>query len=130
MHNVNSIIIELKEAFKNHEIKLNVLDKEWYDLNIKTGINSTGFCFYASEVIYKLCGGKKYWILKRIPKEVFPEGPHYFLFNKITKEILDVTEDQYTKRDIKIPYDKGIGRGIQNTSKKAKKLAEYIGHYI
>ena len=128
--NLKELISKLKKSFKSKITKEQVLDPEWLEINIKNKIDSTGFCFYASEVIYRLTGGKNVWLIKKIAKEVFPEGPHYFLQNKETKEILDITADQFTKLGINIPYEKGKGRGLQNISKSARKLANTIGHEL
>ena len=128
--NLEEIINKLLDSFKSLEVKEQVLDKEWFDKNLESNIDSTGFCFYASEVIYRLFNGKERWTIKRISKEDFDEGPHYFLYDKLNNKILDITSDQYTKLDIKIPYEKGKGRGLQNISKKAKILANSIGYNL
>lgn len=123
--NLNDIIDKLQIAFKNDEVKKQILDTYWLNMNIQTGINSTGFCFSASEVIYRLCGGKENWIMKSIidPRD-WNNGTHYFLVNKQSQEILDVTSEQYTLRGIEIPYHLGKGKGLRNVSKKARLLAE------
>ena len=43
-------------------------------------------------------------------------GTHYFLVNKHSQEILDVTSEQYTLRGIEIPYHLGKGKGLRNQS--------------
>jgi len=126
---LKNICDKLLEAFKSEEVKKEVLDDNWYIVNKQKQIDSAGFCFYASEVIYRLTGGKDNWYIKKISKEDWELGPHYFLQNKHTNEILDITYDQYGK-DIKIPYELGKGRGLQQVSIKAKKLANYIGEII
>jgi hypothetical protein len=122
-----SVIDDLKNAFKDDDVKLQVLDDIWLEKSKETKIDETGFCFYASEVIYRLFGGKDFWTLKRISKEDFDDGPHYFLFNKENNTILDITSKQYSEFGIEIPYEKGKGRGLQNISKKSKILANSIG---
>jgi hypothetical protein len=62
------IFTKLRKAFEDDEIKRNVLTPEYYEENIKSGIHSTGFCYYASEVIYRLKGGKENWFFKMIMK--------------------------------------------------------------
>ena len=127
---ISKIISDLLVSFKNETIKRDVLDDEWYVVNKQNNVDSAGFCFYASEVIYRLTGGKDNWIIKRISEEDFREGPHYYLMSKIDNSILDITSDQYTKFGIEIPYEKGKGRGLQRVSIKARKLANYIGKII
>lgn len=124
----DNLILRLRESFKKEEVKKNVLDNVWYTKNKEKGIDSTGFCFYASEVVYRLTGGKSRWILKRISKDNWIFGPHYFLFDKITEQILDITADQYGVE--KIPYEKAKGRGLQRKSKKATLLALFVGENL
>lgn len=38
---IQEIIDNLREAFKDPEVKKNVLDQDWYDKNIKSGLDST-----------------------------------------------------------------------------------------
>lgn len=56
MEDYKTIIDKLKAAFKDPEVKKNVLDSDWYEKNIKSGLDSTGFCFYATETLYRLTG--------------------------------------------------------------------------
>jgi hypothetical protein len=119
------IVEKLKNSFRDKNIKKEVLDYNYYKDNLETGIDSFGFCYYACEVIYKLTGGKEKWKLICIRKSDWKEGgPHIFLKDRKTGEILDITSEQYTLRKIEIPYDLGKGFGLRNVSKKAKKLAK------
>jgi hypothetical protein len=120
------LVNKIKSLFENEEVKLLVLDDVWLDKNHGSGIHSTGFCFSSCEVIYRLTGGKNRWFIKSIDKSVWDEGTHYFLQDKLTSEILDITSNQYTDRGIEIPYTLGRAKGLRNTSKKAKKLATFL----
>ncbi|MFT6638808.1 MAG: hypothetical protein ACJAYP_001394 [Flavobacterium sp.] len=122
---IEEIIKKLKVAFEKTEVKEQVLDAYWLQLNLNSGIHTTGFCFSASEIIYRLTGGKEKWLIKSIndPKD-WNNGTHYFLQDKETEEVLDITSSQYTERGIVIPYEKGKARGLQRVSIKAKKLIE------
>lgn len=53
MEQVDEIIEKLKLAFVKDDVKKEVFDSEWYEKNIATGIDSTGFCYAACEVIYR-----------------------------------------------------------------------------
>ncbi|MBA0883041.1 hypothetical protein [Flavobacterium undicola] len=125
---LEKIILKLEDAFLNTEVKQQVLDSYWLEQNIQNGIHTTGFCFTASEVIYRLTGGKDNWFIKSIndPRD-WNHGTHYFLQNKTSGHILDITSDQYTSRGITIPYELGKARGLQNVSRKAKDLAMLSG---
>lgn len=123
------VIEKLKLAFKDKAIKKAVLKKEWYELNIKNGVDSTGFCYVASEIIYHLFGGKDVWKKCSIFKSKWEHGSHVYLENKETGDILDITDDQFIDMDIHIPYDLGVGGGFmtKDMSKASKILFELSG---
>ena len=126
---LNEIIQRLKKSFEDDSIKRAVLDSDWYEKNINSGIHSTGFCYAASEVIYRLTGGKDKWKKIAISKDKWELGGHCFLENKESGEILDITSDQYALRNIIIPYDKGKAGGFRTKDfgVKANKLAKMTG---
>lgn len=123
------IIDQLRKSFAVNEIKEQIVDSNWLTINKKTGINSTWFCFAASEVIYRLTGGSNIWTVKRLANidNHWDGGTHYFLERKSNKEILDITSDQYTKKGIIIPYELAKGTGLRYISKKARLLAKLSG---
>lgn len=126
---LNEIIIKLKRAFERDDVKQAVLRPEWYEKNIKNGIHSTGFCYAASEVIYRLTGGKEKWKKVAISENNWKDGGHCFLENKETGEKLDITDDQYKIQNIDIPYSKGRAGGFRTKDfgKNARLLAEMAG---
>jgi hypothetical protein len=63
---IDEIVKRLKIAFKDDAIKKQVLEPEWLQLNKERGINSTGFCFSASEVLYRLTGGSDIWMVNSL----------------------------------------------------------------
>lgn len=130
MKNMNEIDIIniLRNSFSNDIIKRQVLEENWYQENIDSGIDSTGFCFAASEVLYRLTGGTNIWQVVSIndPKD-WKNGTHYFLKRRQNNEIVDITADQYTSKGIIIPYEVGRGRGLRFVSKKARLLARLSG---
>lgn len=126
---LNEIILKLKDAFKNEEVKKAVLKEDWYQKNIESGIDSTGFCYAASEIIYRLSGGKENWKKASISEKKWEHGGHCFLINKKNGEILDITADQYTLKNIKIPYEIATYSGFRTPdfSNSARKLAQSAG---
>jgi len=77
-----------------------------------------GKCYVASECLYYLCGQDKRWIVERCLVPVPEPGPlgevteftHWYLREKETGEVVDLTSEQFTKyehTDIEIPYDSG-----------------------
>jgi hypothetical protein len=127
----NEISKKLKNSFKDKTLKEKVLDPDWLEKNISSGIDSTGFCRLSCEVIYKLFGGKDVWKVMIINKKNWEHGSHYYLENKETKEIVDVSKEQFENRGIKIPYELGKGTGLRSNplvlSSKAKELAKHAG---
>ena len=126
--NETDIINILRNSFSSDLIKRKVLDENWYQENIDSGVDSTGFCFAASEVLYRLTGGTNIWQVVSIndPRDWY-NGTHYFLKRRQNSEIVDITADQYTSRGIIIPYDVGRGRGLRFVSNKARLLARLSG---
>lgn len=127
--NLEEIVSKLKEAFKRNNVKKAVLKPDWYEKNIKSGIHSVGFCYAASEVIYRLTGGKEKWKKIAISEKDWNLGGHCYLENKETGDRLDITADQYESANIDIPYEKGKGGGFRTKDfgKKAKILAKMTG---
>ena len=126
--NETDIINILRNSFSDDAIKRQVLDVNWYQVNIVNGIDSTGFCFAASEVLYRLTGGTNIWQVVSIndPRD-WNNGTHYFLKRRQNNEIVDITADQYTARGINIPYAIGHGCGLRFVSNRARLLARLSG---
>jgi len=126
---LGELIDKLQLAFTNPDVKTEVLDQEWLEKNLRSGIDSTGFCFAACQVIYKCNGKKDKWLVKVINRIKWEHGSHYYLQNKQTNEILDITKDQYVQKGISIPYELGKSVGIRGYS-KGRILAKHIGIYF
>lgn len=123
---LDEILSKLDQAFNRDDVKKAVLKPEWYIKNIESGINSTGFCYIANEVIYHLNGGFNKWQVVMISKKNWEHGSHWYLINDSTGKSLDITCDQYTFKRIRIPYELGKASGFltKGLSKRAKLLAE------
>ncbi|MEQ9403578.1 MAG: hypothetical protein RIM99_08340 [Cyclobacteriaceae bacterium] len=126
---LDHIIQSLRQSFSNDSIKRAVLSDEWYLKNIDSGIDSTGFCYAACEVIYRLDGGKEKWKKMAISKNNWDHGGHCYLINKENSEILDITSDQYDLQNIPIPTNlaKGGGFRTKDFSNAARTLAQLSG---
>ena len=123
---MDGLIKALRQAFTIKEIKESILDEEWLARNYESKIDSTGFCRIACEVIYKLTGGKERWTVKVVSKKQWKHGSHYYLEEKATKMILDTTSDQYTLKDICIPYHLGRGTGLRTNPEKLSKKGQLL----
>jgi len=111
---------EVKQLLKN-----DIVGDYWYDINKASDINTTGFCYLASEIYYHLDGKSKKWWFKEITSELLPyNGKHFFLQNKETDEILDITKSQFG--DIEIPYHLGKSKGIRFVSKNCNKFKKLL----
>jgi hypothetical protein len=118
---------DLYKEYKNEKIPPTPNNILKYSLNIESGIHTTGFCFAASEVIYRLNGKENWKVVSLKDPDHWNNGTPYFLKNRNSDEILDVTRNQYEERGIEIPYDLGKGRGLRNISNKAKTLSQMAG---
>ena len=127
MKDIEEIIDKLKIAFSKDEVKKAILENEWLLKNRESGIDSTGFCYSASEVIYRLTGGKDIWKKVSISKNKWEHGGHCYLINKAKNVILDITRDQYELLNISIPYELGKAGGFRQVSEKANRLSMLAG---
>lgn len=116
---------EVKKLLIYKDIKGNIIDKFYFD-NKNSDIESTGFCYLVSLLIYHMDGKSKKWTFKTITDELFikENGTHYFLLNKESNKILDLTTDQF--KGIEIPYEKSKGIGIRFVNKNVKKYASIL----
>jgi hypothetical protein len=130
----NEIKNQILSSFLNEEVKKlliykdvegNLVDKFYLD-NKKSDIQSTGFCYLVSLLVYHVDGKSRKWMLRTITDEDFinSNGTHWFLLNKETKEILDLTKDQF--KGIDIPYEKSKGVGIRFVNKNVRKYAKIL----
>lgn len=87
------------------------------DLINALGNEVSGKCYIASEAAQYILGKDKWK-----PCVVHHEGgTHWFLRNRLTDEILDLTSSQFKSP---VPYNKGRGCGFltKNPSKKTQEL--------
>lgn len=86
--------------------------------------NVYGHCYAASEAMYYLTGGKSKWTPQQGRCEVL--GSHWWLKEKSTNEIMDLTADQFFSLDLAPPYGKGKGRGFQNQSFRTLEIMKRV----
>lgn len=85
--------------------------------------NVTGHCYLASEVFYHLTGGKEKWT-PQVGHD--GEGTHWWLKDKHSNTIVDVTSSQYTDFGQEPPYETGKGCGFQQISNNCKIVMEKV----
>lgn len=107
-------------------MKNDILGDYWYDINKSSENDSVGFCYLASELYYHLDGKSQKWWFKEINStELLPhDGKHFYLQNKQTGEILDITKSQFG--NIEIPYHLGKNKGIRFVSKNCNKFRKLL----
>lgn len=79
--------------------------KKQYQSDYENNHFTTGHCYIASEAVFHTFGGKDEW--SAYSGRDHNDGTHWWLKNKLTKEIIDPTKEQYTSLGIEPPYDKG-----------------------
>ena len=115
----------VKKLLIYKDIEGNTVDKFYLD-NKNSNIETTGFCYLVSLLIYHADGKSKKWMFKTITDELFikENGTHYFLLNKENKEILDLTSNQF--KGINIPHEKSKGIPIRFVNKNVRKFAKIL----
>jgi hypothetical protein len=83
-----------------------------------------GHCYVGSEALYYLLGGaKSNWVPQAISHE---GGPHWYLKNKISGEVVDPTASQF---QTPVPYEQGKGKGFL-TNVPSKRAQEVLRRYF
>lgn len=97
-------------------------------LNVKQKNKFTGHCYAGSEALYYLTGGKDAWV-PHVARD-HNGDTHWWLKNKLTNEIVDVTARQYTDFDEQPPYHKGCGRGFQQQSHRCVEIMKRVSERL
>ena len=99
--------------------------------NYSKDLNSlTGHCYLSTECLYWYLGGPNsnyipYVLSNNTWDEKLNKGEtHWFLKNKITNEIIDITKEQFG--NINIPYDNGKPNWMMNHPKGGSKRCKFI----
>jgi hypothetical protein len=95
--------------------------------------DTTGHCFIATQAAWFELGGKESGYVPRMlthkefPEALKPGETHHYLINPDTKEVIDLTYDQFEKKNINqydIPYNLGKKSGYQNQAINNNKPTE------
>jgi len=123
---VNLIIKSFEREDVKQLLKNEILGDYWYNINKSSNNHSVGFCYLASELYYHLDGKSEKWWFKEITStECLPfNGKHFYLENKQTGEILDITKSQFD--GINIPYHLAKNKGIRYMSKNCFKFKKLL----
>lgn len=85
--------------------------------------NYSGHCYLASETLFHLTGGKDVWLVRNARDS--DNIVHWWLINKESNDIVDLTKRQYTDFNIKPPYENGKP-GFFLTKKPSKRCLQLI----
>lgn len=124
-----------REAFKQTELRKQVLSPKYENERIQQHRFSAGFCGIASYTwnhLFRMPDKSEIWRLKQFSKNSFIPGltDHVWLENKFDGSILDLSFDQSVDENgvfIEIPY--GLGKYVNSNFEfqRAYKFANYIG---
>jgi hypothetical protein len=124
-----ALMKRVRASFADEEIKKllinDITGTKWYDINAQSHIHSTGFCYLATEVLYRLMGGSSRWWFKELQSEALPHRWHYFLEEKSTGRIVDATRDQFGH--LPIHYQFATNKGVRFASKNCNAFVKYLG---
>ncbi len=95
-------------------------------LKIQNRHSTTGHCYAASEAAMIILGGREKWMA--VCGRDHTGGTHWWIKNKLTGDIFDVTSEQYTTFGFKPPYDNGKPCSFltKEPSKRAKEILERL----
>lgn len=117
----------------NKHLTSDLLGKDYKkDVPCKAG-DTTGHCFITTQAAYFELGGKDSgYVPRMLTHKEFPEAlkqgeTHHYLINPNTNEVIDLTYDQFEKKNINqydIPYNLGKKSGYQNQAIENNKPTE------
>ncbi len=117
----------------NKHLTSDLLGKDYKkDSPCKAG-DTTGHCFITTQAAYFELGGKDSgYVPRMLTHKEFPEAlksgeTHHYLINSNTNEVIDLTYDQFEKKNINqydIPYNLGKKSGYQNQAIENNKPTE------
>ena len=122
-----NLVLLFRDSFKLPNVKYETF---WNDLGLSMNnfkYDSDGFCRVSSITFLKMMKKPKDWQLMYI-RNLWSYGPHHYLIHKPSKQIFDMTFDQYTNVGISIPYDIGYKIDFQLSEKdNAFDFAKSVG---
>lgn len=111
-----NLALLFRDSFKLSNVKHETF---WHELGKDMNrftYDSDGFCRVSSITFLNTIKNLKDWKLMYIG-DLWTYGPHHYLMHVPSKQILDLTYDQYTHNGIQIPYDMGSEISYKLTEK-------------
>ena len=104
-HNAKKLTLMFRIMFKNPQVKMATFGPELnYDISMFT-YHADGFCKASSQSFMHLMQSPD-WKLMYI-NETWTFGPHHYLLHVPSRQVFDLTADQYAQYGIDIPYNMG-----------------------
>ena len=104
-HAAKKLVLLFRNRFKDHDVKMATFGPDLnYDISMFT-YDSDGFC-KASSCTFQKMHNPRDWQLMYI-NELWTFGPHHYLMHIPSKQVFDLTADQYTNVGIEVPYHMG-----------------------
>ena len=104
-HQAKKLVMLFRNRFKDQEVKMATFGPDLgNDISMFT-YDSDGFCKASSCTFMEMLNPKD-WRLMYI-NEMWTFGPHHYLMHIPSKQVFDLTADQYTNSGIKVPYHMG-----------------------
>lgn len=104
-HQAKKLVLLFRNRFKDSEVKKATFGPDLGDDLSMFTYDSDGFC-KASSCTFMDMHNPKDWQLMYI-NELWTFGPHHYLMHMPSKQVFDLTADQYTNSGIEIPYHMG-----------------------
>lgn len=104
-HQAKKLIMLFRNKFKDTDVKMATFGPDLNNDISALTYDADGFCKASSCTFMNILGPKD-WQLMYI-NELWTFGPHHYLMHLPSKQILDLTADQYTHSGIEIPYHMG-----------------------
>lgn len=116
-----NLTLLFRDSFKIPNVKYDTFMPELTRSEVEAlGYDSSGFCRVAS-IGFKFLSDASDWGLYYI-SDIWPYGPHHFLKHRKTRQVFDLTFDQFDYVGINIPYN--LGRPI--TAHADKSVLRFI----
>jgi hypothetical protein len=117
--NIKHLKNKIKSQFTDENAK-KFLSSYWRNKRKSSGIESTGFCYLASSSFKHLVDDSENYVVKKWKKT--GDDSHFWVENKLTGEIIDLTGDQY----IDGFSDYSNNKNTMNRKKLPLKLKKFI----
>lgn len=124
-HHAKKLVMLFRNRFKDPEVKMATFGPDLNNDISAFTYDADGFC-KASSCTFMNMTNPKDWQLMYI-NDLWTFGPHHYLMHTPSKQVFDLTADQYTHSGIEIPYHMGYPVSLNaNERKSADRFAAVL----